>query len=38
MKGTLLKEVGESFSLLGLMALSVGSLVGLGLLVIRLLG
>lgn len=38
MKEPLLREVGESFSLFGLFALTVGSFVGLGLLVVRLLG
>ncbi|HXF56688.1 MAG TPA: hypothetical protein VNO34_03785 [Actinomycetota bacterium] len=34
----LLREVGQSFSLMGLMALAVGAALGLGLLAARVLG
>jgi hypothetical protein len=38
MKGPLLKEVGQSFYLMGLMAAMVGVFVGVGLLAVRVLG
>lgn len=38
MNETLFKEVGQSFSLLGLMGLVMGAWVGLGLLMVHLLG
>jgi len=37
-KGTLLKEVGESFSLIALSALTLGLWTGVGLLMVHLLG
>lgn len=37
-EGGLLREVGQSFSLMGLMALAVGAALGLGLLATRVLG
>jgi hypothetical protein len=38
MKGPLLKEVGQSFSLMGLMAVMLCIYVGVGLLAVRMLG
>lgn len=38
MRGSLLREIGESFTLMGLMAAVLGAWVGLGLLAVQVLG